>query len=326
MRRRDILGAGAGLIGLGAARAAPGAPSLPEPVDETWLDTARDRELPVRLRWPLAGRCAGAVVHSHGLGGSREGGDVWGRAWQAAGFVVLHVQHPGSDTETLRRGALALHRAASAEQLVARVGDMRFVLDEIERRAVAGGAWRQVPQDRIGASGHSFGAQTVQAIAGKRYGARRAPDFREPRYRAFIAFSPALGRGDTGSPAQQFGAIERPFLVVTGSKDGDPLGSAMSGADRARVFDGLPPGRRGLLWLDGADHMTFGGNAEHRIQARRGPFSREPEVAALEDVHHDLVARLTTLWWQARLLDDPAALTALATPLGLGPADRWQMD
>lgn len=326
MRRREFMTLGAGMLGLDAMLCAAQAQALPEPIDETWVDTGRRRELPMRLRWPAGARPSGAVVHSHGLGGSREGGDVWGRAWQAAGFVVLHVQHPGSDTETLRRGMSAMRRAASAEQLIARVGDMRFVLDEIERRAASGEPWQQVPRERIGASGHSFGAQTVQAIAGKRYAARRAPDVREPRYRAFIAFSPALGRGDTASPAQQFGAIERPFLVITGTQDGDPLGSAMTGEDRARVYEGLPSGQRALLWLEGADHMTFGGNAERRINARAGIFRRDSEVAAHEDTHHALVARITTLWWRARLLDDAAALAALRAPQGLAPGDRWRMD
>src|SRR5262245_24589378 len=96
-------------------------------VDQTWTDPARGRELPLRLRWPDGeGPCA-LVVHSHGLGGNREGGDAWGQAWRDAGFAVLHVQHPGSDTPAVRA---SLRSAASAEQLIARVADMRFVLDE----------------------------------------------------------------------------------------------------------------------------------------------------------------------------------------------------
>lgn len=30
---------------------------------------------------------------------------VWGEAWAAAGFAVLHLQHPGSDFEAVRAGA-----------------------------------------------------------------------------------------------------------------------------------------------------------------------------------------------------------------------------
>ena len=32
------------------------------------------------------------VLFSHGLGGTRDGGAVWGEAWAAADFVVVHLQ------------------------------------------------------------------------------------------------------------------------------------------------------------------------------------------------------------------------------------------
>jgi predicted dienelactone hydrolase len=328
-RRTLLFRAAAGL-----ASASPGwagaAPTADEPwLDETWHDATRARELPLRLRWPDGSAPCALVVHSHGLGGNREGGDAWGRAWRRAGFAVLHVQHPGSDTDTLRQGLRALRGAASAEQLIARAADMRFVLDELERRARAGGTpWSRVRLDAIGASGHSFGAQTVLAVAGKRFPVR-APAFVEPRFRAFIAFSPALGREDGQSPTQQFGAIERPLLLLTGSLDGDPLNRAFEGEDRARVYEGLPAGKgtRALLWLDGADHMSFGGNAARPLAARRGRVKRDGAVAAeREPAHHALIAQTTTLWWRAQLLGDAAAATALRAPQGLAQGDRWLSD
>lgn len=324
---RGLAGLTAACSGLAGAREITSTTDDPWQ-DETWQDGSRSRELPLRLRWPDGtGPCA-LVVHSHGLGGNREGGDAWGRAWRRAGFAVLHVQHPGSDTDTLRQGLRALRGAASAAQLVARAADMRFVLDELERRARAGGTpWSRVRFDAIGASGHSFGAQTVLAVAGKRF-ALRAPGFVEPRLRAFIAFSPALGRDDRQSPTQQFGAIERPVFLLTGSLDGDPLNHAFDGADRARVYEGLPAGRgrRALLWLDGADHMTFGGNAMRPPGARRGPRKREPVAVEREAAHHALIAQTTTQWWRAHLLGDAGAVASLRAPQGLATGDRWQSD
>lgn len=329
MQRRQLFAAIGGLAA--AALSGPArARSLPAE-DETWTDGARGRGLPMRLRWPDGASPCGAIVHSHGLGGSRDGGDAWGGAWRDAGFLVLHVQHPGSDTDAFREGGLgALRDATRPEQLVARVADMHFVIDEIERRVRAGvGPWSRVRLDAIGASGHSYGAVTVQAIAGKRYPVA-TPGFVEPRCRAFVAFSPSPDRSGKVPLAQQFGAIDRPFLAITGSLDGDPLrgrgGAELTPDSRASVYDGLPAGRRALLWLDGADHMTFGGNAERRIAARRGPFKREPEVAAREPAHHALVARVTGQWWRAHLLGDAAAAAALRNPQGLGPGDRWRSD
>ena len=98
------------------------------------------------------------------------------------------------------------------------------------------------------------------------------------------------------------------------------------GDHRLAVYEGLPSGQRALLWLDGADHMTFGGNAEQRIGARRGLFHRDPAVAEREPAQHALVAEVTSLWWRSRLLGDAAATNALRAPPGLGPNDRWRSD
>jgi predicted dienelactone hydrolase len=295
--------------------------------DGAWTDAARQRSVPWRLRLPdLTSAGAGPwplVLFSHGLGGSLDAGTVWGEAWAAGGMAVLHLQHPGSDTETLRAGLRQLKAAASAEQLVARVQDVRFVLDELARRAARGEApWTQMHADAIGLAGHSFGAQTTQAIAGQRYPV--ATDGSDPRPRAFIAFSPSQTRGGRLSVGEAFGGITRPFLAITGSEDGDPFGTFDSGEPRAQVYQGLPPGQRALLWLDGADHMTFGGQ-DLRGAAAFGPFRRHGPAAERQAAHHAAVARITTDWWRAQLLADAAAREALRQPAGLGDRDRWQL-
>lgn len=323
--RRRLLQAGTAFGLLAAALPALAAGRV---VDETWRDDARQRDLPVRIRWPAASGALPVVVYSHGLGGSREGGDVWGQAWCDAGFVVVHLQHPGSDTAVLRAGLLALRAAGNAEQLIARATDLRFALDEIGRRrlvdtndAAGARAWRDVRSDAIGLAGHSFGAQTTQAVAGQRFPV--PADLTDPRPKAFIALSPSTHRSNM--PVQdQFGTIRRPFLAITGSLDGDPFGAYKGGDQRARLFEGLPAGQRALLWLAGADHNTFGGNGERRITGR-GPFAREPAVFALEPAHHALVARISSLWWHAQLLGDAAARAALQRPDGLERGDRWQL-
>lgn len=317
-RRHFVRSAGALLPLLGSA-------AFATIEDEVWLDTERQRRVPVRVRWPDGSGPCGLIVHSHGLGGNRDGGDAWGQAWRAAGFAVVHLQHEGSDSEVLRQGGLrALRAAASAEQLRARAADMRWAVAEIARRVQQGdGAWRRVRLDALGASGHSFGAVTVQAVAGQRF-ARPAAGIEEPRFKAFIAFSPSPGQG---LPAQDaFAAVTRPFLVVTGSLDADALGRGLSGADRAGVYDALPSGRRALLWLDGADHMSFAGNAKEPLRARFGPLKREAVAAEREPQHHAHIVAVTTLWWRAHLLADTQALAALRAPAELGALDRWRLN
>jgi predicted dienelactone hydrolase len=319
MHRRQFLRfGGLPLVGL-AATSSPARAAVEE---ATWLDGARGRSLPLLMRWPGGDEPCALVLHSHGLGGNREGGDAWGRAWQAAGVAVLHLQHPGSDTDVLRSGGMrALRAAASGEQLLARVADMRFAIDELTRRAQRGEpGWSRLRLDALGASGHSFGAATVLALAGQDF-AVRVPSLVEPRFKAFLALSPAPGRLQNA-----FAGVRRPMLLATGSLDADALGRGLSGADRASVYEQLPAGERRLLWLDGADHMTFAGNATQPLRARIGPLKREPIAAELEAQHHHRIATVSTLWWRAQLQGDAAAVAALRFPAGLGPQDRWRSD
>ncbi len=73
-------------------------------VDEAWTDAARSRTVPLRVRWPDGPGPWPLLLFSHGLGGSRDGGELWGEAWCEAGFVVIHLQHPGSDIAVVVRG------------------------------------------------------------------------------------------------------------------------------------------------------------------------------------------------------------------------------
>lgn len=328
MKRRELL---AGLAfpwwmpGSGRA-AAPGAF-----VDETWRDGARDRDIPLRLRWPAGdGPCA-LVIHSHGLGGSRAGGAAWGEAWQAAGLAVLHLQHPGSDSAVWQTGGLrGARQAASAEQYLARIADASFVLDQLERRHASGGAWGRVRLDAIGFSGHSFGARLTQALAGERavgrWRAKRTEGLAEPRLSAFIAFSPGFNERDgldDSTLSQRFGAITRPFLAVTGTDDDSMLVGDASNAARRAVYRGLPAGARAQLVLDGADHATFGGgNGVERAEGRTG--RRGARAVELEPQHRRVVAAISADWWRWRLLGDEAARDRLASPAGLTRGDVWQ--
>jgi predicted dienelactone hydrolase len=313
LTRRSLL-AVAGLAALPARAAVQ---------DFSWTDAARGRTLPLRVRWPEGAGPWPVLLFSHGLGGSRDGGEAWGRTWCDAGFVVIHLQHPGSDSAVWVQGLSALRAAANPTQLLNRVADVHFVIDELQRRQAAGDSeWRHVRPQALGVAGHSFGAQTVAALAGRRYPVE-APGLVDPRPRAFIAFSPSVGQGPL-TPAQQYGGVHRPFMVLTGSLDGDPFGSYATGEPRWQVYDALPPGAKAGLWLDGADHMSFGGQA--RALREAGPLgARDARAVAGGPAHRALIASLTTLWWRSWLLDDAQARAALRAPPGLGPADRWRL-
>ncbi|SEK79623.1 Predicted dienelactone hydrolase [Roseateles sp. YR242] len=301
-----------------------------------WHDARRSRDVPWRLRLPtppatgsaaVAESTAAAgqiplIIFSHGLGGSLDGGTEWGQAWAAAGMATLHLQHAGSDRAIWAGGLRGVKAAASVEQLVARCLDVRFAVEQLlQLQQTRDTAWARIRPDALGMSGHSFGAHTTLAVAGRRFPVRLAAELAEPRFKAFTAFSPAAGVSPEG-----LRAITRPMLCLTGSLDGDPLGQERSGNYRRAVYDTLPPGAKAQLWLEGADHMTFGGNGEpgaglgQRLAGRRRPEA--PQTLA---AHHAAVIRsVTTDWWRAHLLDDSAAMARLRSPQGLKGEDSWQ--
>ena len=302
------------------------------PVDDVWHDSRRQREVPVRVRWPSDALPVPAggwpvVVFSHGLGGTRAGGDVWGQAWAAAGFVVVHLQHAGSDLDAVRQVAssfsdrAALGRLGNARQLLARLQDVVFALDELARRhgnASSGTdqRWATVRPEVVGLSGHSFGAHTTLGVGGQSY-----PGFggiREPRITALIAFSPTLPA--TGDAQKAFAGIVRPTLCVTGTRDDDVLGTGAIPDKRAGVFAALPAGGKAQLVLLDADHMTFGGQTGRAA----GILPREAVTESLQAQHHALVASITTDWWRANLYGDTAAKARLVQPQGLAAQDSWQ--
>ena len=296
--------------------------------DEDWVDKRRERVLPVRIRWPAGEGACGLVMFSHGLGGNRSGGGVWAEAWQAAGFGVINLQHPGSDSEIWRGGAAALRRGAGVEQYLERIRDAHFVLDELARRQRTDPAWQRVRLDAIGFCGHSFGARLTQAVAGELpVGTLRrawARELHDTRPRAFIAFSPGFNAGEgTGDAdaAARFGEIHRPFLCVTGTLDNAMIVGDASNAARRAVYRGLPASNKAELLLAGADHMTFGGQATPIGMG--AVLRREPGAAALEPGHRVVVTRVTTDWWKWRLLGDEAAHVRLIEPAGLAEGDAW---
>jgi predicted dienelactone hydrolase len=287
--------------------------------DEVWLDTARNREVPVLVRWPSAQTKPLAVlVFSHGLGGKRTGADAWGSGWAKAGFAVVHVQHAGSDAAALKGGFGALRKAMAPEQLLARVADVKFVIDEMQRRqANLQGRWVDVPMQRLALAGHSFGAHTVQAVAGQAYPKAQGWSGLDQRVKAFVALSPALGPYESDKQARDNAkAMTRPLLVVSGSQDGEVLNNGETVASRRMVYDTLPSGAKALLWLDGADHLTFAGN--EKVIPSNFLIRREAATMAQEPVHHRSVVAVTTAWLKEQLLAQP-----MGTPSTLAAADLW---
>jgi len=323
--RASAIGLGGAALALSPWRAAfaaePGTAGTAGITQGSFRDQSRLRDIPWRLRLPEGNGPVPLVVFSHGLGGSLDGGTEWAQAWAEAGIGTLHLQHAGSDRAIWRGGLQGVKAAASAEQLIERGHDVQFAVEQLLKLQKDGqGPWARVRPEALGMSGHSFGAQTTLAVAGRDFQARNAPDLNERHFKAFAAFSPSAGHFAGGIKG-----ITRPMLCLTGSLDGNPLGQERDGRYRRAVYDTLPAGAKAQLWLEGADHMSFGGGGERGAGLGQRLLGRQrdgvPEKLA---AHHEAVIKsITTDWWRWRLLEDEAAMTRLKSPKGLNSDDEW---
>lgn len=286
-------------------------------VDLSRHDETRGRDIPLRVYLPEGRRACPVVLFSHGLGGTRMGSAFMGRHWAARGYVAVFLQHPGSD-ESVWRNARPLdrmptmRRAANAKNFSLRVGDVRSVLDAMERWGNEKGHALEGRLDlsRVGMSGHSFGAVTTQAVSGQAFAGR--PLFTDERVRAAIPMSPSSPR--SGDARAAFGPVAIPWLLMTGTDDVSSIGD-QAVEDRLRVFPALPKGSKYEVVLDGAEHSVF---TESSLPGDRR--ARNPD-------HHRAILALSTAFWDAYLRMDPEARAWLD---GDGPAtvlrsgDRWQ--
>jgi predicted dienelactone hydrolase len=286
-------------------------------LDLSFQDAARKRALQVLVYLPANTKPAPVVLFSHGLGGSREGSAFLGQYWAARGYVAVFLQHPGSDDSIWRDKPAAermagLQQAANAANFQLRVKDVSAVIDQLElwNKASGHALFGRLDLNRLGMSGHSFGAVTTQAVSGETV----APgvDFTDRRIKAAIAFSPSSPR--LGTPKAAFATVKIPWMLMTGTADVAPIGDA-DVASRLAVYPALPPVGKYELVLDRAEHSAF--------TDRALPGDHEPR----NPNHHRAILALSTAFWDAWLRNDASAkawLEGKGPRSILEPKDKWQ--
>ncbi len=267
---------------------------------EEWHDATRDRLIPVKIYLPTGNGPFPVIIHSHGLGGTREGSANILEQVARAGFVIVALQHHGSDSSILRGGGPALVGSLQplAEAAAMRYGDLPFAVDELTKRANQGEFAGKVDLSRIGMSGHSFGALGTLVAVGQALPGPNPLRFRENRIKAAIVYSPNKPRNETSDNA--FKAVDRPIMHFTGTEDRTPLDREATPWGRTLPFQSINGADQFLVVLQGGDHAVFSGRRV--VQGTPKPS---------DDAHLRIIADETIRFWRGYLADDSTAAQQL---------------
>jgi len=269
--------------------------------DLTWIDTVRNREVPVRIYAPALRHSNGpfpVVVFSHGGGESREAFTYMGTHWAKNGYIAVFLTHRGSDRKAVDEQGL--RGMGGVKDFHLRPEDVRFVLEKLLSddpgiQLIKG----RLAADQIAVAGQCAGASTALAMVGLRANLpeKQEATFIDPRFKCAIALSPQPG-GGRGSPlhADSWARIEVPTLMVTGTRDFNWLPEAKANPDLARVpFNGLPPADKFLVEIKDAEHNAFTDSVPFYPARERDPR------------HHLWIQQATTAFLDAYLKGEARA-------------------
>ena len=180
----------------------------------------------------------------------------------------MHLEHLGSNTDVWKNTwfpKLAMQRAAgNLQNSLNRPKDISFVIDQLVRlnQQHAGRFYHRLDLKHIGATGHSFGAYSVLAIAGEVFplGFGRQTTFADSRVIAVIPMSAPVPKKAVNY-SRAFGSISIPCLHMTGTLD-DSLINDTKSAQRRIPYDYARHSDQYLLTFNGGDHMVFSGRGD----------------------------------------------------------------
>lgn len=283
---------------LGAIGAVPVTPDIEVAATITLRDTKQNKDLLLRVAYPVAGRALPVVLFSHGAYSSREYYAPLTDPWAAHGHVVISPTHLDSTTLGVKRTD-----PPNAAWWPSRLADMHTIVDRLDEIvARIPGLGDRVDGARIAAAGHSFGGMVAQTIGGATYldeASQQAISSAIARVRAVIIVSgagllPPLTRESDWLP------LTVPALVTVGTNDLAQAG--FSGYEwRRQPYDFAPAGGKYLLTLDGCDHYLGG-------TVGRDDLPRDPRGARYLAATSAVSAAFLRAW----LRDDEAAKRWLA--------------
>lgn len=284
--------------------------------EEVWRDSERNRDIPVKIYNPRGVDQMPIILFSHGLGGNFNAGTLWAQNWASHGYMVISMQHQGSDESLWKdisplKAINSMKSAINAENLQLRVDDVHDVINHATSLcAKKQGIFAKVNCNKIGMSGHSFGAQTTLAVSGQQYvqknvqkNIQKSPpinqsSFFDSRIISAISFSPNARQKQNLD--EQFGQIKMPFLSITGTKDSSPIDNTQP-EDRILPWEHMSPGEKYLAIFNGGDHSVFSGQKNGGPRKNRNPIN--PQNNNIENQ----VNAVTLAFWDSTLKQNKTA-------------------
>jgi len=283
---------------------------------DTLIDKARNnRPVKIKVYYPVSNsdtRASAAsdasnklplILWSHGLGGSVDGAAFISRFLAGHGFVILHVQHHGTDS-SLWEGkpghpwdiirAQKINRAATLNRFI----DIPFALDQFPVWLENNPQIQNITDlNTIGMSGHSFGSLTTQVVGGMMFpdekGVLRRN--RETRLKAGILYSPGpIDHLGLDVPEDIYGSIDLPMFHITGTDDSSPI-EDWDYTKRLDVYNNIIQAKQHLLVINNADHMVFNGS--------RGKLGQNP----YREKHEAIIQVAVLAYWEATLKNNQDA-------------------
>lgn len=266
----------------------------------------RDRVFPVDVYLPRrsGGRNSVPVlVISHGLGSDRTTFQYLAEHLASHGFAVAVPEHPGSNAKQLQALiAGTASEVASPTEFIDRPLDIKFLLDDLTRRAGSDARYAQLNLQSVGVLGQSFGGYTVLALAGApinfaqlqkdcnaqaldntlnislllqcRAGALPAIRYNlsDSRVKAIIAINPIASSifGEAG-----IRDIRIPTMIIAGNAD--TIAPALP--EQIRPFTELQTSDRYLAVIDRGTHFSTLGESQNDVPLPEDVIGPSPSIA-----------------------------------------------